>query len=489
MTMRTVRARSTRVLSALVAGALISACASAPRGSLHPSDPAGKVRPKAQSVAVAAATFDPEAKLQTLTQATRDKAAAAGAGSGAGDGLAAWVQGLQNMHCSGEFCGAALGLYVATLPVFMAVGAIVGGATEASHAQSTQELEHAERDMQAGVSRLDLQHAAQRAIADELSRSGFAWVVVLGAGNGPTSPGDIQLYPSVEADLLIEVAVLGLEIVRSSNQRGTVYAPLLRARGRLHHPAKGGVVDEVSFVWTGPYAPGQEWTKNNAGFFVAALNAGIHDIAEALSYELLLAWYPPHGTASSKRAEDLVPAYALKPIEPQVERGIDLRGAFSDHYKGGLGGLVYPYVKSVQPRLTWERFPRDFDGLAPAQVSQVTYDLRIYRAVPAGAVFTTGPLVYERRGIAEPSHRVEQALTPCQRYTWTVRAHFRLDGQPRATEWGNAANAWEGFPSAMEPREIRRNETPGMLQPRLDFRSFYYPFRAPTRGGSDACRD
>lgn len=470
-----------------MAGALAASCASGPHENAPLSDRATRIPPKGQSVAVATASFEPQAQLQTLTRATRGEAAAGGAGEGATAGLAAWVEGLQSARCTGDFCGAVLGLYVATLPVFMAAGAIVGGATEASRAQSTQELERAERDMQAGVSRLGLQHAAQQALAAELSRSGFPWIIALDASKGPTNPGDTWGYPTVSTDLLIEVVVLGLEIVRSSDQRGTVYAPLLRTRGRLHHPAKGGVVDEVSFVWTGPYATSREWTKDNASFFVAALNAGMHDVAEALAYELLLAWYPPGGATSPQRAADLVPPYALKPTDPVVTRNFDLRGAFADRYKGGLGGLAYPYVNSIQPTLAWERFPRSFDRLDPAQVSNVTYDLRIYRAVPTGVVFSTGPLVYERSGITEPNHRVEEALTPCQRYTWTVRAQFKLNGQSRATEWGNAVNAWAGFAPPMEPWEIRRNETPGTLNPRLDFRSFYYPFRAPTWGGTDAC--
>jgi hypothetical protein len=479
--------RGTRLLAMVMLVTFLSACASAPHQSVRHWDPAARARLKAQTVAVAAGQFTPEARLESLVEATAGKAAVAGAGAGAASGAGAWVKGLSEGHCSGWICGGVLTLYMVALPVFVAAGAIIGAAVDASQAQSDEALNKVERDMRAGLAQLKLQEAAQAALAFELSRSGFAGVTALGAGQGPSAPADVPRYPGVQADLVVEVAVLGVEIVRARDQRGVVYAPVLHTRGRLVRREDGGVEDEIKFDWTGPFASSKEWIRDEARFFIAALNVGMHDVAEALAYELLLAWHPPRGGAPSERAKDLVPPYALKPERPPVARVFDLRGAFSEGYRGGLGGLKYVYVESIQPRLAWERFPRDFDGIASERVSNVTYDLRVYRAANAGVVFTTGLLVYERSGLTEPEHRISESLVPCQRYTWTVRARFTLDGQPRATEWGSAANAWGGM--AMEPWEIRRgapHETLG--RNRVDLRQLYYPFRAPTWGASQACK-
>jgi hypothetical protein len=91
-------------------------------------------------------------------------------------------------------------------------------------------------------------------------------------------------------------------------------------------------------------------------------------------------------------------------------------------------------VDSLQPTLRWEAFPRPEDlkgekAALLARVREVTYDLRIWRE-REGA-----PLVYERRGLAAPSHKLETPLAPAATYLWSVRARFTLDGQPQFTGW------------------------------------------------------
>jgi len=121
-------------------------------------------------------------------------------------------------------------------------------------------------------------------------------------------------------------------------------------------------------------------------------------------------------------------------------------------------------MKSLQPRLEWEAFPRpkdveaDEDGRR-GSLHAVTYDLRIWRAGGANAGVCDAPcaapseasypigvcsalcvfpaeLVYERRELTEPVHTVESPLAPATLYLWTVRARFDLRGQPRVTQWG-----------------------------------------------------
>ena len=59
---------------------------------------------------------------------------------------------------------------------------------------------------------------------------------------------------------------------------------------------------------------------------------------------------------------------------------------------------------------------------------------------------------------------------------WTVRARFRLDGQPRVTEWSGAYNA---FPNQQPWEQRRALQTTSMMRWGLQPERFYLPFRAP----------
>ena len=89
-------------------------------------------------------------------------------------------------------------------------------------------------------------------------------------------------------------------------------------------------------------------------------------------------------------------------------------------------------VDSLQPTLAWEALPTEYDRSvntpkALLRVTDVTYQIRI------GSVYTDWS--YSREGLSEPRHMVEVPLAPGEVYAWTVRACFRLDQQPRCTEW------------------------------------------------------
>ena len=127
-----------------------------------------------------------------------------------------------------------------------------------------------------------------------------------------------------------------------------------------------------------------------------------------------------------------------------------------------------PHVDTLRPTFRWERFPRIQDlsevGLGPGErVTDVSYELRLWRVGKefsgdverprgsSGWIGTTdeykyswmhecrdtdpGELMYTRRGIRDPNHTIETSLQPASHYYWSIRAHFRLDGKRRATEW------------------------------------------------------
>ena len=98
-------------------------------------------------------------------------------------------------------------------------------------------------------------------------------------------------------------------------------------------------------------------------------------------------------------------------------------------------------VDSLQPTFQWQPFPRPADDFA-GRIQDVTYELRIWTTIQG----PSGRLRYNRDGLKQPSHRLEEPLEPSNPYLWSVRAHFMVDGNMRVTEWGMA-----GLPLRNEP--------------------------------------
>jgi len=107
-----------------------------------------------------------------------------------------------------------------------------------------------------------------------------------------------------------------------------------------------------------------------------------------------------------------------------------------------------------------------------------------------------------------PSYATEMTLSPCKLYSWTVRAHFTLDGRPWVTEWAGlydrralyhdearqpsrdlsdrSLNASQS--AIVDPAWYRRNSFPDGVA-RLP-NSVYYPqFRTPAASASDHCSE
>jgi len=104
----------------------------------------------------------------------------------------------------------------------------------------------------------------------------------------------------------------------------------------------------------------------------------------------------------------------------------------------GKTGYDFVAVDSLQPTFRWEAFPRKQDLAAAKEgvlggLTAVTYDLQIWRA--GYTVQYPAERVYAKQGLAETSYRIELPLAPATRYSWTVRARFLVNGEPRVTEW------------------------------------------------------
>lgn len=123
-------------------------------------------------------------------------------------------------------------------------------------------------------------------------------------------------------------------------------------------------------------------------------------------------------------------------------------------------------LDSLQPTFRWEAFPRpaelenEGDELTK-QFRSVTYDLRIWQ----GNSLRPTELVYERRGLVIPEHKLEVPLTAASAYFWTIRARFEIDGNPRVLEWSArqrvAGATGEGRRSSVVPSPFfHRFKTP-----------------------------
>ena len=111
--------------------------------------------------------------------------------------------------------------------------------------------------------------------------------------------------------------------------------------------------------------------------------------------------------------------------------------------------LKFVEVDSLQPTLSWEAFPRPIDlgeNGVKGRISNVTYDLRIWRADEESPRGYPAEIVYARRGLREPWHTIEQPLMTSTLYFWSIRARFELDGQPRVTQWGVTKLSYPGVP-------------------------------------------
>ncbi len=146
------------------------------------------------------------------------------------------------------------------------------------------------------------------------------------------------------------------------------------------------------------------------------------------------------------------PVKGLRPEYPEVL------------YNSNRTEIIFVEVDSLQPMLRWESYPRPGDvGSVPGQpkrISDVTYELNIWKATEG---YPYEP-VYDREGLAEPSHKVELPLEPSTDYIWTVRARFRLDGRTRVSEWG--MSRYPGVPVFQSPADVVPNPN-------------YYRFRTP----------
>lgn len=232
----------------------------------------------------------------------------------------------------------------------------------------------------------------------------------------------------------------------------------------------GVLIDEYEIKRAVSWDNINELNKQQLEIISNKIDAIIKTAAQNYIDEFFLIYHPspssPHSqTTENKVFPKTVPDYILRPIYPHASN------ARKQPY-------IIDYPVMTKPFITfqWESFPRLWDMLDSdiTEISDVSYDFRLYSEGMS--------MFYERTGLKEPSHSLEISLSPCGKYSWSVRARFKLRGQPRVSEWSGAYNKYSPI-AAYSPIEIRRGQT-DVHHYWLSIKHFSFGFQAaPTQPG------
>lgn len=405
-------ARGSRRLASLLAltTALQTGCATAP-----PTVPGSDHQAGLGAVVVVAGQGTPEVRFEGFSRGR-----GAGALTAADTTFVTCLSAL-NGRCQGSACGGLVLFWLAFCGVASAVGGVVGAVT----APSAAAVREAETTLGAGVQGQALQESLRTQI-EAAARAAGTPLVPMPAEflRQAASSGDYRLLAAAGGDSVLEAT-----ITRAGTRGGGINAPTqgyLEARVRLLRAADGRELFAADYSYLGPRRTLGEWALRDGAALretfadgYAALGAHIHDQVFLL-YPLPDQGVHPVGT--------LATALGLAPVAPP------LRGMYTED---PVFGRVFEWlaVDSLWPTLRWQSFPRESDRQADpqtmARVTKVRYDLLLARE-EGGA---PGPVLYRRQGLPANSHALEMGLAPGQRYFWTVRARFELDGRERVSEW------------------------------------------------------
>lgn len=447
---------STLACSLVTLISLLAACTTVP---FRPNDLAQQDKRSFGRIAIVGAGFQPEYNFDALTTGQGD-AAAKGALGGAGRGVG---------FCAEAFRGGGANIFsvlffAVCAPVAAVTGAVIGGVSGASDAASAEQIEAANTAAQRAIDALKLQEIAIEA-ALRYGKSEGLDLGHLPESMGPAKQADLPSYAEAKdtADTVIEVSVIRA-IAGTTGRDGLRIGLAMQARVRVLNTRTGKEIDTLTIRTGSGLRPLEEWLADDGQAVRAAFDRGAESIAEQALDEILLIYHPKkmpeQPTVGDKEQKELVPPYALRAIEPPIRNKVYWNNRMT------YGALERYALGSLQPEFRWEPWPRGFDvipGRDSGQARNVQYDLRIIGA---------NGWTYERRGLAKPAHRLEQPLSPCRTYRWTVRARFMLDDSPRVTEWMGAYDTMGG---AVAPWWFRRGSGAPALARLPGSVAFFYP--------------
>ena len=484
-----------------------SGCASST--ALRPSSPVVPDREVAEigTVGVATARFNPAIGLEDINSG-KGTGALKGAGSGALKGASLFSGG--GGGCSGgAACGAVALIQLLLMAAGATVGAIAGGISGAVEAEPAEKVEDIKARAQVAIAQLKIQENISDSVVN-YAKEEAAIPVVQFADAGPASPEEQPDYQSMagqKVNKVLEVAVLSIGTQGGGFLDADPYLSLvIRVRARLVSVKDSKALSVLEYAYVSRGYKVSEWGANNFQPLSGELALGYKEIAEEVVDEMFLLFYPegtrpqvakPVTEAEASQAfgnpevpkevteGPKFPPYVLGAEYPEIQHCLFCAGPFASKPNKGVGNVEFVRINDLQPTLRWEAFPRPYDlntSEAQHQITDVTYEIKIYSAVPAGIFLLPERQIYIRRGLPTPYHQLDQSLEPCAEYFWTVRARFKLDSRNRVTEWAGTY-----LPGA-DPWHLRRpRQGLGHYYLRNASSWMFYPFKTPAAEKDKNC--
>jgi len=416
--------------------------------------------PPGAKLAVAAGRFNPTLALDAAVR-------------GRGEGGA--IGGLEGIGACWQMASNELGALFAI--VCMPFGAVYGAISGAIRAAPENNIATAEQRIASASKPVDPHRLLLESVQRYALGSGLSGLAAL-PDEGPQSLEDAPRYRG-GPDYVVEVALTELR----ATTPGTAALPYyfrLSARGRLVRVADNEVVD--TFISTAATNEGtvDEWAAENGKLLVEELGDALQRVGAAFMDEWILL-YRGETAAGTDTKRNRTPDYMLRPLSPVR---ISIRVFKTPKIAGSLDPVN---VGSTTPLLAWEKLPSTvqaelFEGASP-RARNIRYDVQVFDAGPLlpGSI-AARRVVRRYTDLTVPEVRVEEALTPCAYYFWTVRARFELDGRQRSTEW---SGAYHTISTDEDPRWDRRSSWPALVS-RWPNHAFYFPFMTSTADGK-AC--
>jgi hypothetical protein len=455
-----------------------------------------EVKTTSRPIGLAVGDASPQFDILEKPETAVDNGVAAGAKEGAGKGVSACFQGMGGGGLGGgPYAGLALAAWLVLCPpVGAVVGATIGGVSAYKHRVSVTNPSYVSADFRKAVKRsaATAQDDLLKALQASASANGISTITLSSKSWAPSDTAPTKQAAPAETPV---ASVLDVRIVRfiavASGVASLADGLAVEARVRVIALPSGKVVDTYSFI---------RLTKNAASNAVQSgpidldLPSVYQAIAEAALEESILVYRGNKEALPTSPGDKVAvenespgsafPDYTLRPITPPAENYPPSGSAQSIATERAKRRLA-----DLQPVFQWEALPASFyrDIARANGIQDLTYEFRLYQGLSEAP--------YSRSGLAAPTHSVEMPLSPCELYSWTVRAHFTLEGRPRVTEWTGMYNGSGVLyssgrvtpgPSAIDPAWYRRNSLPRLLD-RLPSGGYYPQFRTPAASPSQDC--
>jgi hypothetical protein len=345
-------------------------------------------RSRPGTIGIVRAEYAPELGLDTFAVG-----GVAGATKGVFSGLGACVYGASQAGVGGI-------LLAPFLCPAIGVWGIYDGVNQAVPAEEARDIDRFARNH---AETLQLQQRLSEQLSRHLAEYPEYSSRSLEAG-GPSERDAKPDYRSLKRegiDTVLEVRLLKLVL------RGTGTNPDLAVQAyafyRLVRTDDNGEVEKRWIVTESASRKFSQWADKDA----TLLKGAIEDVLNRLGEEIV-------------DKAILKSTYMLCPADP---------------FKGG--GTIS--VQTLQPTLSWDEFPsrsgKRQDAAVRSSVSSVTYEIRLWKDKGEFYQHPGSAPAYERKGLMQTSHLIEEPLEPSTVYAWTVRARFVVDGQTRLSSW------------------------------------------------------